>query len=136
MTVEKVMKLSEVKFGDLIKFSKNSKVDWFIGYKDRDEIEMWSSNDTTRTILDSSKTWNKKIIIVGQNLTPAFSPADFNDEIQAEADSGLPDREVIETMKCFMCEWTGHPDDLVAITDEPESINDFVHCPICKCNVW
>ena len=64
------------------------------------------------------------------------SPADFNDEIQAEADSGLPDREVIETMKCFMCEWTGHPDDLVAITDEPESINDFVHCPICKCNVW
>ena len=98
MTVEKVMKLSEVKFGDLIKFSKNSKVDWFIGYKDRDEIEMWSSNDTTRTILDSSKTWNKKIIIVGQNLTPAFSQADFNDEIQAEADSGLPDREVIETM--------------------------------------
>ena len=39
-------------------------------------------------------------------------------------------------MKCFMCGWTGHPDNLVAITDEPESINDYVHCPICNCNVW
>lgn len=39
-------------------------------------------------------------------------------------------------MKCYMCGWYGHPDDLVAITDEPESINDFVHCPICESNVW
>lgn len=39
-------------------------------------------------------------------------------------------------MKCYMCGWQGHPDDLVSITDEPESINDFVHCPVCKCNVW
>jgi hypothetical protein len=39
-------------------------------------------------------------------------------------------------MKCYMCGWTGHPDDLIAITDEPESINDFVYCPVCKCNVW
>ena len=55
------MRLSETKQGDLIKFSKKTKVDWYIAYRDRSAIEMWSNNDTTRTIRPSSKSWDKTI---------------------------------------------------------------------------
>ena len=40
-------------------------------------------------------------------------------------------------MKCEICGFVvTNPDELVAITDDPQSINDFVHCPICRSNVW
>lgn len=58
------MKLSETTQGDLIKFSKTSKVDWFVAVKTKKLIELWSSNDTTRTIRTTSKSWDKEIIVL------------------------------------------------------------------------
>jgi len=60
------VKLSETICGDFIKFSKNSKVNWYIAYKiestRENYLEMWSSNDRKRTITSESESWNKTVI--------------------------------------------------------------------------
>lgn len=38
----------------------------------------------------------------------------------------------MNVLQCQICHWQGEPDSLIAIDPDPQSINDFVHCPDCK----
>ena len=67
------MKLNELKQGQLFKFNKKTKINWYVAYapiyKGNDKpayIEAWASNEaeTERTYRPNSPTWNRNIILI------------------------------------------------------------------------